>query len=81
VRAALDKVRDGGPLPGALRPLDQDPAAQLPTVVGSYGATGRPRRPHGPVHQRCLARVLTGLHPDVALERDLVAIRADQATG
>jgi DNA-binding transcriptional ArsR family regulator len=33
VRAELDKVRDGGPLPSALRPLYEDPAAHLPTVV------------------------------------------------
>jgi DNA-binding transcriptional ArsR family regulator len=34
VRADLDKVRDGQPLPAVLRPLYDDPAAHLPTVVG-----------------------------------------------
>jgi DNA-binding transcriptional ArsR family regulator len=34
VRADLDKVRDGRPLPAVLRPLYDDPAAHLPTVVG-----------------------------------------------
>jgi DNA-binding transcriptional ArsR family regulator len=34
VRADLDKVREGRPLPAVLRPLYDDPAAHLPTVVG-----------------------------------------------
>jgi DNA-binding transcriptional ArsR family regulator len=34
VRADLDKVRDGRPLPAVLRPLYDDPAGHLPTVVG-----------------------------------------------
>jgi DNA-binding transcriptional ArsR family regulator len=33
VRADLDEVRDGRPLPAVLRPLYQDPAAHLPAVV------------------------------------------------
>jgi DNA-binding transcriptional ArsR family regulator len=33
VRAELDKIREDGPLPGALRPLYQDPGAHLPAVV------------------------------------------------
>jgi DNA-binding transcriptional ArsR family regulator len=33
VRAELDKVREGEPLPTVLRPLYQDPAAHLPAVV------------------------------------------------
>jgi DNA-binding transcriptional ArsR family regulator len=35
VRAELDTVRDGRPLPAVLRPLYEDPAAYLPTVVGA----------------------------------------------
>jgi DNA-binding transcriptional ArsR family regulator len=34
VRAELDRVRDGRQLPAVLRPLYDDPAAHLPTVVG-----------------------------------------------
>jgi DNA-binding transcriptional ArsR family regulator len=33
VRAELDKVREGAPLPAVLAPLYQDPAGQLPAVV------------------------------------------------
>jgi DNA-binding transcriptional ArsR family regulator len=33
VRAELEKVRDGRPLPAVLRPLYQDPVTHLPTVV------------------------------------------------
>jgi DNA-binding transcriptional ArsR family regulator len=34
VRAELDKVREGQPLPAVLAPLYDDPASQLPAVVG-----------------------------------------------
>jgi Family of unknown function (DUF5937) len=37
VRAELDKVREGGPLPGVLGPLYDDPAGQLPAVVEEMG--------------------------------------------
>jgi hypothetical protein len=33
VRAELDKVREDRPLPAVLRPLYDDPAAHLPSVV------------------------------------------------
>jgi DNA-binding transcriptional ArsR family regulator len=35
VRAELDIVRDGRPLPGVLRPLYEDPTGQLPAVVAA----------------------------------------------
>jgi DNA-binding transcriptional ArsR family regulator len=38
VRAELDKVREGGPLPAVLGPLYDDPAGQLPAVVEEIGA-------------------------------------------
>lgn len=91
VRAELDKVRDGGPLPSVLRPLYQDPAAHLPTVVRELQRYWQAAIQ--PVWERLralcmadlayrmeqfasggLARVLTGLHPDITLERDLLQI-------
>lgn len=43
VRAELDKVREGQPLPAVLRPLYDDPAGQLPEVAEERHGTGRPR--------------------------------------
>ena len=37
VRAELDKVREGAPLPAVLGPLYDDPAGQLPAVVEELG--------------------------------------------
>ena len=37
VRAELDKVREGAPLPAVLAPLYDDPAGQLPAVVEEMG--------------------------------------------
>jgi hypothetical protein len=90
-RAELDKVRDGGPLAGVLRPLYQDPATQLPTVVRELQRYWQAAIQ--PVWDRLralcmadlayrmeqfasggLARVLTGLHPDLTFERDLLQI-------
>ncbi len=38
VRAELDKVREGQPLPAVLEPLYDDPAGQLPAVAAGAGA-------------------------------------------
>jgi DNA-binding transcriptional ArsR family regulator len=92
VRAELDKVRDGGPLPTVLRPLYQDPVAHLPAVVREMERYWQVALQ--PVWERLwalymadlayrmeqfassgLARVLDGLHPEVALEGGLLQIR------
>jgi DNA-binding transcriptional ArsR family regulator len=91
VRAELDKIREDGPLPGALRPLYQDPGAHLPAVVQEMQRYWQAALQ--PVWERLraismadlayrmeqfagggLARVLDGLHPDIALNRDLLQI-------
>jgi DNA-binding transcriptional ArsR family regulator len=91
VRAELDKVREGGPLPGALLPLYEDPVAHLPTVVEELQRYWQAALQ--PVWERLralsmadlayrmeqfasggLARVLDGLHPDIAFERDQLRI-------
>jgi DNA-binding transcriptional ArsR family regulator len=91
VRAELDKVRGGGPLPGALRPLYEDPGAHLPAVVQELQRYWQAALQ--PVWERLralsmadlayrmdqfassgLARVLDGLHPEIAFKRDLLQI-------
>ena len=91
VRAELDKVREGGPLPTALRPLYEDPVTHLPAVVQELQRYWQVAVE--PFWERLralsmadlayrmeqfagggLVRVLDGLHPDVAFERDLLRI-------
>jgi DNA-binding transcriptional ArsR family regulator len=43
VRAELDKVRDGRPLPAVLAPLYEDPAGHLPAVVEQFASGGLAR--------------------------------------
>ncbi len=91
VRAELDKVRDGRPLPAVLGPLYEDPAGHLPGVVEAmhryWQAAVEPFWPRlralstADVAYRMeqfanggLARVLADLHPEVALDHDLLQI-------
>jgi DNA-binding transcriptional ArsR family regulator len=91
VRAELDLIRQGRPLPAVLRPLYEDPPAWLPEVVEEldryWQAAIQPVWPRvralsiADLSYRMeqfanggLARVLTGLHPEMALNRDTLQV-------
>jgi DNA-binding transcriptional ArsR family regulator len=91
VRAELDLVRQGRPLPAVLRSLYEDPAGHLPDVVEEldqyWRAAIQPVWPRVRALSTAdltyrmeqfanggLARVLTGLHREIALERDTLQV-------